>query len=1375
MKSNNRIKTKNETECLRIVNSLGNLDWSMSRGGVVQNFVQILDVEISPLNHCVYLTQFDRSGYEKIFIDPNISKSTLERINCIHEFSNDPELLKDLEDCKTSVICDLKISESEERCLWLPLQTSDCFWGAIRVHHKDADVLAKATEIYEGLASIISRSLTNFLEYKKLQAHKNRYEVTFKHSFDDVYLIDRNGIVMDINYEMHGLFKKEIIGRPLADFSSNKEEHGVIIDAISKVFANAKKVEYLTKRKIEGKWHYYTNTLSPLIENNKVVLAIGRSDEHSPSDGHKLNADINGMDVHPNTIAYDNEILDHISVGIFRTDTQQNTTYANKALCELCGMSMEKVLGGEWIKTVHPDDLEMTMTKWQEAAQNNKPLYIKESRMVKPGGEIVWISTYADEEKNNQGEIIGYIGTVTDITEQKQIETLKDKTQNEYQLLVESAKAIILKITNKGIIEYANPYAIAFFGYETDEMIGKHVTESIVPGADREGNNLIEMVNFAFANPEEFGDSVNENVCKNGEIKVVSWSNKPLYNEGGEFEYMLSIGHDLTDLKSEQTDNERLRKIIDNSSDFIGIAGMDSRAQLLNNAGRKMVGIDTDELFYTTTMLDYFDDEGKEKMINEIIPHVLKEGRWVGETFFQHFKTKELIPIMFDLFRIDDTITGEPISFGTVTRDIRKDKKVLDQLLKSESTLKRAQEVGKVGSWELDLVNNKLHWSDEIYRLLGLEVNSVEADYGTFLSYVHPEDRDYINQCYTNHIENRVEYNAIHRLITMEGEVKYVQERCESEWDNEGKPIRSIGTATDITELKSIELELERYKSDLEKIVQERTYELEQANEELTQATSELKQAFDLRSASEKKYRVLADNANDLITQYNFDLSTKQFSCDYVSPSVERIFGISVERWIKMGFYERIHADDLKEVKRIYETNISNRVEVLTCACRIKGKAGKYRWMQSSSNISFDGINAVIRSVARDITKQKIIAQKLLQSKNHSRLLFQKNIIGMALKTMKGELIDVNESYAKMLGYELSELLSLNTWDLTPKKYKKQERQQYEEARKNGTYGAYEKEYFHKNGHLVPVKLQGTVIERNGEKMILSSIEDLSERVVAQEKLEETKNQLIISEKMASLGVLTAGIAHEINNPVNFIYAGVNSLEENLKDVNEILEAYENLKPDNVLVKLPEIEAKKNELNFDRLMGFVHKSTGNIKKGAERTSEIVKGLKTFSRIDDDKMLKADLHESLDSTLLLLRNQYKDRIIVDRQYENIPPVLCYPGKLNQVFVNIIANAIHAIEGEGKIIISTTLLEGTDDTSIQITIRDNGMGMNKKIQKRIFEPFFTTKTVGKGTGLGLSISHGIIENHNGKIEVTSSPGKGSEFIITIPVKQTNTNIS
>ncbi len=263
--------------------------------------------------------------------------------------------------------------------------------------------------------------------------------------------------------------------------------------------------------------------------------------------------------------------------------------------------------------------------------------------------------------------------------------------------------------------------------------------------------------------------------------------------------------------------------------------------------------------------------------------------------------------------------------------------------------------------------------------------------------------------------------------------------------------------------------------------------------------------------------------------------------------------------------------------------------------------------------------------------------------------------------------------------------------------------------------------------------------------------------------LKQTQAQLIQTEKMSSLGQTVAGVAHEINNPVNFIHGNLSHIEAYSGELIDLIKLYQEKypNPDTEIANIIE------EIELDFVQEDLSKIISSMNMGTKRIKEIVLSLRNFSRLDEAEVKEVDLHEGIDNTLLILNHRLQKDFEVIKNYEKLPLISCYPAQLNQVFMNIIANALDEMEKKPKPRQLTITTQNIAQNQIQVKIKDNGLGMSEKVKQHLFDPFFTTKPVGKGTGLGLSIAYQIIQKHQGNIEVKSVVGEGTEFLICLPV--------
>ena len=432
-----------------------------------------------------------------------------------------------------------------------------------------------------------------------------------------------------------------------------------------------------------------------------------------------------------------------------------------------------------------------------------------------------------------------------------------------------------------------------------------------------------------------------------------------------------------------------------------------------------------------------------------------------------------------------------------------------------------------------------------------------------------------------------------------------------------------------------------------------------------------------------------------------------------------------------------------------------------------------------------------------------LIVRQLQNYANESRALFKNSPTGIiAVDPNNGNIVQANDVALSIWGYNTEEILNMSAAELI----QQGDLPKYKEHVKNLFQGdnlCIEKLYHRKDGSVFWAQTWYSIIkDRNGKaKRFVGSTIDITERKRAEDelrksrdeleskviertaelqsantslkeekaqqeelirKLAEAHTQLLQSEKMASVGQLAAGVAHEINNPIGFVNSNLGTLKHYIADLLKTLSVYEEYEGE----LKEETRGVLAELKRKIDLVYMTEDIGNLLSesidGMQRVKRIVQDLKDFSHVDGAEMQLADLEQGLDSTLNVVWNELKYKSEVVKEYGGIPKILCMPAQLNQVFMNLLTNAGQAIESHGRITVRT----GQEGQNVWVEVEDTGMGIKPEHLDRIFDPFFTTKPVGKGTGLGLSLSYGIVQKHGGRIEVKSEPGKGTVFRVVLP---------
>jgi len=548
---------------------------------------------------------------------------------------------------------------------------------------------------------------------------------------------------------------------------------------------------------------------------------------------------------------------------------------------------------------------------------------------------------------------------------------------------------------------------------------------------------------------------------------------------------------------------------------------------------------------------------------------------------------------------------------------------------------------------------------------------------------------------------------------------------------------------------------------------------------------SQRKQVEVALQQSEERFNLAMLGSNDGLWDWNL-LSNEV----YFSPRWKQMLGYEqdelpneLESWS-----ENVYPDDLPLAMQAIDDYLCGNTPEFRIEFRMYHKNGTDVDILSRGSVVRDSDRTPLRFVGThvDMTQQKQTQSLLRESEHKFRTIFDSADDAMMLLDENG-FFDCNQSTLKIFGCDTrDEFCRMHPANFSPPT-QTDGRDSLEKA--NQTIATTMKqgknffEWTHRrsNGQDFPAEVLLTAMQLDGRPILHATVRDITARKQAEQTLKqqhselqqanknlnETQAQLLQSEKMASIGQLAAGVAHEINNPVGYVSSNITALKTYTAELLQLLDSYQALE-----TELPQSDAKQALLALkDRLeLEFLRQDMDDIisesLEGVSRVKQIVQDLKDFSHINEATWQLSNLHKGLDSTLNIVHSELKYKAEIVKEYAELPPIHCLPSQLNQVFMNLFVNAGHAIDTEGKIYIRT----GLDDNQVWVEVEDNGCGIAPEHIKRIFDPFFTTKDVGKGTGLGLSLTYGIIEKHNGRIEVDSETGRGTRFRIWLPRQQT-----
>ena len=673
--------------------------------------------------------------------------------------------------------------------------------------------------------------------------------------------------------------------------------------------------------------------------------------------------------------------------------------------------------------------------------------------------------------------------------------------------------------------------------------------------------------------------------------------------------------------------------------------------------------------------------------------------------------------------------------------------------------------------------------------------------------YVDPHRR---NEFVTRLHENDAVLNFESQVYRRDGSLIWISENARIVRDQSGNVLYYEGTVEDITERKQAEEALQRINEQLESRVEERTAALKELNRRLVVEIAERKRIEAALRKSEAELRALFAAMTDVITV--FDAQGRYLKM--IATNSEMLYKPNLER-VGKTVYEVLPLNVanlfLNYIQKALKTGKAVTLEYSLPAGDpddLNAANAVYpleeHWFSASVSPLPD--NSVIW-VARDITHRKQSEEALRQAEMKYRGIFENAAEGIFQTTPEGRHLSANPALVRMYGYSSEEDLIGSITDIAQQLYvDPARRSQFVAAlEQDDLVTNFEAEVYRKDGSVIWISENARAVrdEKGALLYYEGTVEDITKRKLAEEalrqseakererseqlaqtlkELQQTQAQLVQSEKMSSLGQLVAGVAHEINNPVNFIYGNLAYATRYTDGLLTLLQAYHQSFPE----LPPELQQQAEALDLNFIVTDLPKLMASMRVGAERIRQIVRSLQNFSRIDEAELKQVNLHDGIDSTLMILQHRLKaegkrPEIEVVKTYDpELPLVKCYAGQLNQVFMNILSNALDSLEAR----LAASLAQKTETPHLQIRIRteaiapdrirvaiaDNGVGMTAAVQQRVFDPFFTTKEVGKGTGLGMSISHQIVvERHNGQIHCHSALDEGAEFVLELPVEQ------
>jgi PAS domain S-box-containing protein len=1090
--------------------------------------------------------------------------------------------------------------------------------------------------------------------------------------------------------------------------------------------------------------------------------------------------------------------------------------YANKHLGEVIGIPHKELVG-----RVTPDFYENPADRRAviEALERDGVVENHEVSLRRADGSCIWVILSLMRTEINGDPVT--IGGLYDISQRKRAEQELQDERNFISAVLDTAGAIVVVMDPDGKVVRFNRAAEHVSGYRADEITGQLLTR-LFADDDREYVGEIYQKILASHGPVQ---SENRWQCKDGSRRDISWANTAIWSESGEVQFIVTSGIDITERKEAQKKLLLYKELFNRASDPMALFNADGHLVNRNEAHRRVTGFEDADLEQFTVLTMFGAEQSR-----EIGDAIQKNGMYQGErSIYSREGTSSIVDL--SVFPITDD-SGSLLYYAGIGRDITKRKEAEVALRLAHDQLEiRVQE----RTAELARVNTELSESETQMRALIEAIPDIMfrlSRDGEYLDYrvahghpmyIPPSEvvgkniSDTLSPELANHTLTAIDAALSgSEVVVVEYELPHASEMHDFEARLAAcGPDEVLVIVRDITERKKAADALQRAHDELEQRVAERTSELAEVNRTLRDEVKERRQAETTISERLRYEEALAACSQVLLTESDFQVAIRQVLHHLQDASaVSRIYVIEnitdddgnlsmnlVGEHCDAGVLPR--GDDQSMARCPYERGFSHWLDTL--------KAGQPLIERVSEMSDEEGDRLRSRGIKSLLILPIMVAhtwwgsigfddsrsERVFSPDDIRTLTTAAEMIGISLERMQvanalkvsearfrtivesandiiysvdaGECITyISPRFEDLTGYKVSEYLGKNWSALMPPDVPTNPDEWFNHTNAaDAHWSGMEHQLRHRTeGHRWFVSNASVIRDDDGNlREIIGIAHDITaiKKVLqdlekANTEIKDKQTQLVQSEKMASLGLLVAGIAHEINTPIGAVGSMHDTLVRALAKLKSSLAETGGME----ILEQPTVRS---------LLTVIDDANKVITDGAERVTTIVRRLRSFARLDEAELKKANLHEGLEDTLTLIHHEIKHNITVEREYGELPEIACYPGRLNQVFLNLFNNARQAIRGKGTITVRTRLV----NRHVVIEISDSGAGIDEEHRRKIFDPGFTTKGVGVGTGLGLSICYQIIQEHRGLITVDSTVGVGTTFTISLPTDLDTTNHS